>query len=252
MKGMREFLRRAMKNENGVYDKERYLIMENRVFIVMLLAQCVLLITPWGRWIIKWIAYIMTGFVILASMAAVYNNYQALKKSYKYSKKLEKMGMSYEDEERARRWLCEQEGDDGFEAKFPFGRKVVYFVDHSAWNHFADALYGCYLAQTFQPKYLKLPENAVVYTTRQELEKLHKMEAAAVDKTAPYLGYTSFIRANCKVVEAHAPTDAESLITTILMLQKKENVSAVLISTDDELKEYAAKHNVFVINPKAD
>lgn len=250
MKGMLKFLRKVMKNEEGLYDKEKNIVSENMVFTVMMLILCVMLITPWGRWIIKWIAYISAGFMVLATIAVLYNNHRTLKNACKHAQKLEKMGTSYEEMEKARRKLCEMEGDDGFEpASTHFCRRVVYFADHGALNHYADALYGCYLAQSFQPKYMKLPENAVVYTTGQELKKLCKLESEAVDKTAPYLGYTSFIRASCKVVEPYSQSNDENLVATILKIQKDENVSVVLLSTNESLKEIAELHNVSVINP---
>ncbi len=253
MKGMFEFLRKVKKDEEGVYESEKNLVMENKIFVITMLGMAVLLLTPWGRWIIKWVAYIGSGFMILATLAVIINNHKALKQSYKYSQKLEKMGTSREEEEKARRWLCEVEGDDGFPpmSEHLNPKKVVYFADVSALNHYADALYGCYLAQTFQPRYMKLPDDAVVYTTRHELNKLCKLEAEAVDKTAPYLGYTGFIRANCRVVDPYNPSNEENLITTILKIQDEENVSVVLLSTSDKVKEMAEGHNLSVINPIA-
>ena len=253
MKGMFDFLRKVRKNEDGIYDKEKNLVQENRVFVVMMLAMCVMLLTTWGRWIIKWVAYIGSGLVVLSTIVVIWNNHKALKNTYKQAKKLEKLGTSYEEEERTRRWLCKTEGDDGFPpmSEHLNPKKTVYFADVGALKHYADALYGCYLAQSFQPKYMKLPDDAVVYTTRHELNKLCKLEAEAVDKSAPYLGYTGFIRANCKVVDPYNPSNEENLITTILKIQNEENVSVVLLSTSDKVKEMAEEHNLSVINPLA-
>ena len=251
MKGMFEFLRKVKKNEEGIYTKEKDLVMENRVFVALMLAMCVLLVTPWGRWIIKWVAYIGAGFLALATLVVIWNNHKAIRTTYKHAKKLEKLGTSYEEEERARRWLCKVEGDDGFPpmSEHLNRKKVVYFADFGALNHYADALYGCYLAQTFQPKYMKLPDDAVVYTTKNELNKLCKLEAEALDRSAPYLGYTGFIRANCKVVDNYNQSSEENLIATILKIQDDENVSVVVLSTSEGVNELATKHNLQVINP---
>ena len=251
MKGMFEFMRKVKKDKEGVYESEKNLVMENRIFIAMLVLMVIMLVTPWGRWIIKWVAYIGTGIMMVGVLAVIINNWKDLKKSCRYSQKLEKLGTSREAEEKARRWICKVEGDDGFPpmSEYLNPKKVVYLADVTALSHYADALYGCYLAQSFQPKYMKLPDDAVVYTTNQELNKLCKLEAEAVDKTAPYFGYTGFIRANCKVVDNYNPSNEENLITTILKIQDEENVSVVLLSTSEKVKEMATENNLSVINP---
>lgn len=249
MKGMLEFLRKVSKDKSGLYHAESDLIMENKIFIGISLFSLLFLVTPWGRWLLKWIAYISFGILILATLALVHNNYQTLKKSFNYDKKLEKLGTSREEEEEKRKQLCEMEGDDAL----PPQKKFVYFADAGALTHYANALYGCFLAQTFKAKYMQLPEDAVLYTTQTELNKLRKLEVEATDKDAPYTGYANFIRANFHVLKPVENSSEQEIINTALKLQLDldPNVFVTIVSTNEALGSLVSEYELEFINPAA-
>ena len=248
MKGMLDFLRMVKKDKSEYYRQERDLLQENMLYVIMGIFSLILLVTPWGRWLLKWIAYISMGFMVIAAIALIYGNHQTLKKSYKYDQKLKKLGTTREEEAKNREKLCEMEGDDALPPT-----KFVYFADASALAHYADALYGCFLAQTFKPKYMQLPDDAEVYTTQLELNKLRKLEFEKTAENAPYEGYSNFIRASIHVLPAVNQTSEEELINTLLWFQLdlEPNVSVAIVSTNDALTKMASQYTFEVINPLA-
>ena len=247
MKGFFGFLRKVIKENSEYYHKEYELVQESVLYIVMGIFSLLLLVTPWGRWLVKWIAYISMGFMVIAAIALICGNHRVLKSSYKYDKKLEKLGTTREQEEKNREELCEMEGDDALQPH----KKFVYFADASALAHYADALYGCFLAQTFKPKYMQLPDDAEVYTTQLELNKLRKLEFEKTAENAPYEGYSSFIRANIHVLPAAKQTSEEELINSLLLFQLDldPSISVAIISTNDELAKMASEYTFEIINP---
>lgn len=101
-------------------------------------------------------------------------------------------------------------------------RKDVYFFDSTALVHFAGALYGCFLVERFDSKYLIPGENNVFVTDSEAIEEISKMEADG--KNGIYRGYATFIANNFKVIS------------------REKTVQA--LRTENAIKKY---HNGFVI-----
>lgn len=77
-------------------------------------------------------------------------------------------------------------------------RKDVYLFDSTALVRFAGALYGCFLVENFDSKYLIPGEGNVFVIDVESLEEIAKMEAEG--KNGIYKGYTTFITNNFKVI----------------------------------------------------
>ncbi|MBQ8298548.1 MAG: hypothetical protein IJX99_01520, partial [Clostridia bacterium] len=126
----------------------------------------------------------------------------------------------------------------------------------SAMSSYANSLYGCFLAQRFDPKYMKLESDAIFYTTQKELDKLQEAEMNQNVHGAPYPGYTGFIRVHTRIVPevpkeqlmceredgmADTPTtDDELNVALALYLQNAEDVEVTMISESEEVHELAA------------
>ncbi len=87
-----------------------------------------------------------------------------------------------------------------------FDRKKVYFLDITAMIYYAGPLYGCFLVDTFESKYLIPGENNIFATDEQTLRELRKMEQTGKDKI--YLGYGGFIERNFFVISKESSINA--------------------------------------------
>ena len=111
--GFFKYLRKVCRNCDEVYEYENRTLKEAGSFLITFLVCVGFLIIPPLRTIFKWIAYFSVGTCAFFMLCVFFSSLREIWKSFRYAKKLEKLGTSVEKEEMARRALCEIEGDDG-------------------------------------------------------------------------------------------------------------------------------------------
>lgn len=111
--GIFKYLRKVWRNEADVYAHENRTLHEAGSFFITFLVCIVLLAFQPLRVFLKWITYFSVGSAAIFMLCAFFASLRELRKSFRYAKKLEKLGSSVEEEEMARRDLCKVEGDDG-------------------------------------------------------------------------------------------------------------------------------------------
>ena len=112
--GFFKYLRKVLENKADVYRYENQVIREAGSTLFVFLICMVLLVFQPFRVFLKWIAYFSIGFCAIFMLCLFCGSWREIRKSFRYAKRLEKLGTSVEEEEMARRNLCEREGDDGF------------------------------------------------------------------------------------------------------------------------------------------
>lgn len=114
--GIFKYLRKVLQNKDDVYEHENRILREAGSFLITLFVCVGILVIPPLRTLFKWIAYFSVGSCAFFLFCVFINSLREIWKSFRYAKKLEKLGSSVEEEEMARRALCEMEGDDGLVA----------------------------------------------------------------------------------------------------------------------------------------
>lgn len=270
MMNLWKYIKKVWKNENHVYDQVSSTLHELGWFLATLIASVLLLAIPAGRVVLKWIAYLTVGSIGMIVCLMTVSDIVYLTKNYRKHRRMQESGFSEEEAEEARIRLCKMEGDDGLSPE-DFAdacRKTVYFMDCSAMSSYANSLYGCFLAQRFDPRYMKLENDAIFYTTQKELDKLQEAETSQNIPGAPYPGYTSFIRVYVRLVPevpreqlicerenglADTPTtDDEMNVAFALYLQNAENVGVIMVSESEEVHELAEYNRMMSKKPFAE
>lgn len=113
MKKFFSYLKKVWKNQDAVYSKENELLKNSMVSFCISIAFIAFLVFPIGRLILKYSTLIFIAILAIMAFGSFVSDIHYLRKAYKYSRKLEKLGSSVEEEEMARKTLCELEGDDG-------------------------------------------------------------------------------------------------------------------------------------------
>ena len=263
--GIFKYLRKVFKNEADVYAHENRILHEAGSFFITF-AVCVgLLAFHPLRVFLKWITYFSVGSAAVFMLCGFINSLIELRKSFRYAKKLEKLGSSVEEEELARRELCRMEGDDGLPSEKD--RRIVFFVDYGAMNYYAMPLYKCFLEHEFKTECMHLPENAEIYTASCELEKLQKAEKNCKSIFSPYIGYSNFIRSNIKTLdkyeeekpvdvvpfdmeEEQAMKEGKAVIAAALRVHRETKAPVLLLSTCEEWSDLASKNGLLFVNPQ--
>lgn len=263
--GIFKYLRKVWRNEADVYGYENRTLHEAGSFLITFFVCIGLLAFQPLRAFLKWMAYFSIASVAIFMLCAFLANMRELAKSFRYAKKLEKLGSSVEEEEMARRNLCAMEGDDGLPSEKD--RRIIFFVDYGALNYYAMPLYNCFLEHKFRAECMHLPENAEIYTATHELEKLHKAEMNCKSIFSPYIGYTNFIRASIKTLEKyeeekhvdvipfddekeHSMDDGKAVIAAALRVHRKTKSPVLLLSTCEEWSDLASKNGILFVNPQ--
>lgn len=256
MKRLFEYVMKVWNDDSEVYAERKRVLCEmlclGSVFLVCLLFVAV----PIGRTILRWITYFFVGSTGVFALFMCTTDIVSFTRAYKRHCKFEDAGISEDKAENIRVELCKVEGDDGFSAEdFNSQRHIAYFVDCSALASYANSLYGCFLSQRFDPKYIKLDEDAVFYTTQKELDKLQDSETNQNIPGSPYPGYTGYIRTYVRLVPdipkesllceresglADTPTtDDEMNVALALYVQNSEMMNVIMISESQEVHELA-------------
>lgn len=263
--GIFKYLRKVWQNKHNVYENENRTLREAGSFLITFLMCLGLLVFQPLRIFLKWLAYFSVGSGAVFMMCVFLNSLKEIWKSYRYAKKLEKLGTSVEEEEMARRSLCNMEGDDGLPSEKD--RRIIFFVDYGAMNYYALPLYDCFLNHNFKSECMNLPANAEIYTSTQELEKLHEAEKSYKRIFSPYIGYTNFIRSNFKVLDEYYEKkpvevipfdekidsnmeDGKATIAAALRVHRNTKAPVVLLSTCEEWSDLASKNGLLFVNPQ--
>lgn len=132
-------------------------------------------------------------------------------------------------------------------------RKTVYFLDKSALIHYSGRLYGCFLVEKFDKKYLIPTENSFFATDEHTLNEIHTMELE--QEQGIYTGYSDFIRSNFTIVSKQDSNNAyvrantnEIFAHTLasLFFLDNDEISLVLVTLDKKTAK-AAKTRGFEI-----
>lgn len=113
MKKIFNYLKKVWKNQDDVYNRENELLKNSMVSLSISIAFIAFLIFPIGRIILKYSTLVFIALLAIMAFGSFVSDLHFLRNAYKYSRKLEKLGSSIEEEEMARKTLCELEGDDG-------------------------------------------------------------------------------------------------------------------------------------------
>lgn len=111
--GIFKYLCKVLKNKNDVYEYEKRILKEAVGLLITFLACLSLLVFPPLRVVLKWMAYFSVGCCAIFILCVFVNSLKSIGKSFRYAKKLEKLGTSVEEEAMAISALCNMEGDDG-------------------------------------------------------------------------------------------------------------------------------------------
>lgn len=257
MKNLWLYIKKVWKNNNYVYDEVKNALQELAWFLSILFLSVLFLAIPIGRELLKWLAYLFVGTTGIGTCIMAVANIFYLANTYRQHRKMEEAGIPEEEYEKERIRLCKIEGDDGLTPDdfAEAGKETVYFMDYSAMSRYANSLYGCFLAQRFDSKYMKLESNAVFYTTHNELNKLQEAEISQNMPNSPYQGYARFIRVNVRIIpdipkeqlrcerengQSDTPTtDDEMNVAYALYLKNAEDVNVIMLSESEEVHELA-------------
>ena len=115
--GIFKYLCKVFRNKDNVYEREKRTLKEAGSFMLTFIVCIGLLAFPLLRKFLKWLAYFSVGSFAIFMFCGFVGSLFEIIKAFRYAKKLEKIGTSVEEEEMARRALCEIEGDDGLPSK---------------------------------------------------------------------------------------------------------------------------------------
>lgn len=263
--GIFKYLRKVWQNKENVFERENRTLREAASFLITFFVCTGLLVFAPLRAVLKWVTYFSIGSCAIFMLCVFINSLREIWKSFRYAKKLEKLGSSIEEEEMARRDLCEMEGDDGLPPEKY--RRIVFFVDYGAMKYYAIPLYDCFLQESFKSESMYLPENAEIYTATSELEKLLHAEKNYKSIFSPYIGYTNFIRTNIKTLDKYEEEepvrvipfdeeeeqvikDGKEVIAAALRVHRATKSPVILLSTREEWNNLASKNGLLFVNPQ--